>query len=297
VNPDRPLYARAAFGRLLTAALVGSAVASSAAAARADDADAPKPADIAPAPAAVAVVAPVKDKHDPREDPMKTYYFIGLRYRDVVVPKFMIDIFADGGTTVNVPMFGPEFSMHKNHFEYDVSVMYGDYSMNPFLFKGKSDGTESYEIVSSSMKALYFTFELLYAFDIDDAGKYAVLVGGGAGFAPIFGNLYRNQAFPKTNPGNPNVNDVNQWQKCNMPGSPNTVGPNGAEYCDPTNTHYNSYAEPSWANGGSKPFIFPWLSIPQVSFRYRPIHEVQLRADLGFSITGFYFGFSGAYGL
>src|SRR4029079_14456583 len=48
-------------------------------------------------------------KYDPAEDPSKTYRFIGLRWRDVIVPKFMVNIFADGGRTVNVFMFGPQF--------------------------------------------------------------------------------------------------------------------------------------------------------------------------------------------
>src|SRR5262245_37257023 len=39
---------------------------------------------------------------DPTEDPSKRYFFVGLRFRDVIVPKFMMNIFGDGGATVNV---------------------------------------------------------------------------------------------------------------------------------------------------------------------------------------------------
>ena len=55
--------------------------------------------------------------------------------------------------------------------------------------------------------------------------------------------------------------------------------------------------EPSWANGGAKPNVFPWLA-PQVSFRYKPIKQLQVRGDVGFALSsGFFFGLSAGYGL
>ena len=79
---------------------------------------------------------------DTQEDPTRAYRFINLRFRDVVVPKFMLNIFADGGRTVNVFTFGPELSIRKDRLEYDFAFSYADYSMDPFLFKGKSDGDQ-----------------------------------------------------------------------------------------------------------------------------------------------------------
>src|SRR4051794_40414879 len=37
------------------------------------------------------------EKYDPTEDPMKTYRFVGLRFRDAVAPKFIMNWFAEGG--------------------------------------------------------------------------------------------------------------------------------------------------------------------------------------------------------
>src|SRR5690349_18186613 len=34
------------------------------------------------------------------EEPGKTYQFVGLRYRGIVVPKFMINLFGQGGRTI-----------------------------------------------------------------------------------------------------------------------------------------------------------------------------------------------------
>src|SRR5262245_9638064 len=109
-----------------------------------------KPAQASTAPAApVAVAAPapagVDPKYDPIEKPHTAYRFIGLRFRDVIVPKFMINIFADGGATVNVPMFGPEFTTRKDQLEFDFAIVYADYSMDTFMFKGKSETEEAYE--------------------------------------------------------------------------------------------------------------------------------------------------------
>jgi hypothetical protein len=126
------------------------------------------------------------------------------------------------------------------------------------------------------------------------------LIGGGVGIGVVAGSLYRNQVSPtgaSIDPNNPG-----SAIPCAAPGIPGTVAPSGIPYCDASNKHYPNggqalYSEPSWAGGGSKPIVFPWLSLPQLSFRYKPIRQVQLRADFGFSMTGFFFGMSAAYGL
>ena len=71
-----------------------------------------------------------------------------------------------------------------------------------------------------------------------------------------------------------------------------------------TNAHQNAtiakvgyYVEKNWLNGGSVPVIFPHIAIPQLGLRYKPIKEIEARASLGFSLTGFWFGLSADYGL
>jgi len=256
----------------------------------------------------VAPPDPDAAKYDPKEEQNKAYRFIGMRFRDVIVPKFMINVFADGGATVNVFMFGPELGIRKDRLEYDFALQYADYSMNPFLFKSKKDGDEAYELVASNMKILYLTLDILYDIPLDTKGRFDFLFGGGVGLGAVFGKLYRSQAYPAKNqggnPANPNSSDPSQWGACPGPisGDPKTAG--GIPYCDGSNTHYTSgtfpdgsYSEPSWANGGSKPFIFPWISLPQLSLRVKPIKQFQARADVGFSLTGFFFGLSAGYGL
>lgn len=246
---------------------------------------------------------PASDKPDPSYDPLeergKRYNFVGLRFRDVIVPKFMINLFADGGATVNVAMFGPELSTRKNRTEFDFAVVYADYSMNPFMFKAKGDPDTSYEIVSSSLKMILLTTDILYDVPLDKTGRFSFLIGAGVGFGVVFGNLNQNQAYPADNSAKADPNDVSKWTKCNSADVPSTTATGGVPYCQDkdNNKHFGSFTTPSWANGGSKPNIFPWVSFPQLSLRYKPIKQLQTRFDTGFSTSGFFFGLSAGYGL
>ncbi|WP_437734640.1 hypothetical protein [Sorangium sp. So ce1335] len=232
------------------------------------------------------------DDNAPLEKDGKAYKFIGMRFRNVIVPKFMINLFADGGSSVNVFTFGPEFTTRKNGLELDLALSYADYSMDPFLFKGKNDNEFAWEMVSSDMKLVYFTSDLLFEIPLDEEkGRFSLLVGGGVGLGVVFGNLRRAQAYPNGTVANPGPDDVSGWSRCAGPGGA------GGPYCDASNNHYGDYEEPSWVNGGAKPSVFPWVSFPQVSFRYKPIKQLQTRLDVGMSITGFFFGMSAAYGL
>lgn len=249
-------------------------------------------------------------KWDPKEDPHKPYYFVDLKFRDIVLPKFMVSVFGKGGATINVPSVGAEFGYRKGGIEIDTTAWYADYSSNDqgFLFRGKNDGDEAYEKVKSSLKVLYLSVDLLKDIPIDDKGRFSFLIGGGVGVGFVFGNLYRNQVYPRdysTAAGSvPDPNNVGAWNDCpdaNALGAPQFQIPGTGNppkfWCDRSNDHYGAYSEKSWANGGSKPIIFPWVSLPQLSFRYKPIKQVQIRFDTGWSLSGFFFGLSGGYGL
>jgi len=222
---------------------------------------------------------------DTKEDPTKTYRYVGVRYRHAVIPRAMINIFADGGATVGVPMGGLEFGSRRDHLEYVISLSYADYSADDMLIKGKDQPDSAYERVQSDLAMILGKFEILYEIPLDDRSRYSLLLGGGVGLGGVFGALYRRQVTPGRTGADPG--DASQWIDCTGLGNP----PTG--YCENDNNHFGDYAEPSWANGGSKPFIFPWIALPQVSFRYKPMKFLQARADLGFAVSsGIYFGAS-----
>jgi hypothetical protein len=281
-----------------------------AAAVAADTSTPPAPAGDADKPKEKAEVnaAPAVDPDDPFEDPNKTYRFIGLRYRDAVIPQFMLNWFASGGRNVNVPMVGPVYTTRKDHVEYDVALMYADYGMDPFLFKGKTDPPSSYELVQSQLKLFYLMLDILYEIPLETkaekTGRFALLVGGGVGLAIVAGDLYRAQAYPLNGNANSDPSNPSLWAACTP--TQNVPGGIYGGFCDSTRNNYVATSsgnlttarnEPSWFNGGSKPVIFPWIALPQISFRYKPIKQLETKLDLGFSTSGFFFGLSAAYGL
>lgn len=253
------------------------------------------PADAPPANAAAETEAkpatgdPVADApqgDSPVELPGQTYRFVGLRYRGIVIPKFMINLFGDGGKTVYVHAVGPEFGIRKDGFEYIFGLWWAGYKMDETPFKASSDPASAWEVVKSDLNVIYLTTDFLWSSDLGP--QFAVNYGMGAGFGFVFGDLERTQAYPPN--GNPNQ-DPYDWKKCTAPGNPAT-----GDFCGTDNDHYNGYKEKSWANGGSKPVIFPWLVL-QTGFRYKPSKSFVARLDAGFGTSGFFFGVGADYGL
>jgi len=234
------------------------------------------------------------DKNKKKES--GTAWFLGARFRDFIVPHFMFSIFASGGPSdVNIFSGGPEMTMRNGNLEVDMSftVPYADYSMNGFMFKNKNEPNQAYEIISSSLKLFTFSVDLLGNIPLDKARRFSILLGGGVGISGVSGSLYRNQAYPK-NFQKPNPDDAKDWVKCAAANDPKGIDTAAqVQYCDGSNNHYGKYSEPSWANGGSLPIIFPYLALPHIAFRVEPVKYLQLRVDGGFAFSGgFYFGFA-----
>jgi hypothetical protein len=224
------------------------------------------------------------DPNSPFEKQNVTYRFVGARFRYIIIPKFYMGLFGDGGATVGVPAFGPEFTIRKNGFEYVLSAMYASYAMDPTPFKSKTDPDVAYEIVDANIKALYLMSDFLWSSEIKP--EYSVVYGAGFGVAAIFGDIHRVQSYPPNG-----VTDPYQYVACQGVGNPN------ASYCGNDNNHYGGYTEPSWANGGSKPIIFPWLSL-QTGFRFKPAKQFMGRIDIGWNLlNGPFFGLALNYGI
>jgi hypothetical protein len=264
------------------------------AAAEAAPAAAPEGAEAADAPPGGAT-APDKDSGmvadaeaggSPVELPGKSYLFVGARYRAIIVPKFMINLFGDGGETVLVHGFGPEFIIRKNAFEYNLSIWYAGYGMDDVAFKAKDDdGAEAWELVTSELKSIYITADFLWSQDFSP--EFALNYGLAGGFGIIFGDLIREQAYPGPNA---NENTGEGFRACTGEFMPN------ATYCDDSNNHYNGFTEASWADGGSKPILFPWFVL-QTGLRYKPHRNFAARFDAGFGTSGFFLGVGLDYGI
>ena len=227
----------------------------------------------------------------PVEYPGETYRFVGLRYRALLIPSFIMGLFGEGGDTIVVHNFGPEFTIRKDAFEYSFAVTYAPYSMgsgpssvDQVTFKDPNDPEEAWELVTSELKVLYLTADFVWSTPI--SSQVSFLYGGGAGIGFVFGNLYRTQAYL----------DDGVYKPCSGPGQPPVLASTGAPYCGNDNDHYDGYTEPSWANGGSKPIIFPWLAI-QTGLRWKPHRNFVARVEAGIGLGQFFLGVGADYGL
>jgi hypothetical protein len=260
----------------------------------ADAAAPPEPAANATAPDKdSALVADAEQGSSPVELPGKTYLFVGARYRAIILPKFMMNLFGDGGKTLLVHGFGPEFAIRKNAFEYNLSIWYAGYGMDDTPFKSKDDKETAWELVNSELKSIFITADFLWSQDFSP--EFALNYGLAGGFGIIFGDLYRVQAKPGGPSANGNTGEG--YVRCSQPDDtvPNSMPPD-ASFCDGDNTHYGDNTEPSWADGGSKPILFPWLVL-QTGVRYKPHKNFAARFDAGFGTSGFFLGVGLDYGL
>jgi hypothetical protein len=226
------------------------------------------------------------------EEKGKSYYTLGMRFRGLFIPSFMIHAFGDGGKNVFAPAFGPEFGIRRDGFEYVFSVMYASYVMTHTPFKAKSDPEQAMELVDAHLKVLYLMADFQWSTQVSPAVAWTY--GGGAGLGIVWGPLYRVQAYP-------DKNAPDGWQYC--PGPPTAASPAiQQEYCAPDPKlgsdpqHYPGYSEPNWANGGSKPLVFPWLAF-QTGLRIKPTPKFVGRVDVGIGFGQLWFGVGVDYGL
>jgi hypothetical protein len=261
------------------------------------DLDANKPA----APVATGVVVPIAtdapgSMTDVHEDPTKRYYFIGLRYRENVIPQFMLNIFVNGGKTLFSNSIGAEIDMRHDNFSLIPAITYTEYGTGDVVFsqKGK-DPTDpgNWSVVDSSLKGIYFSADLLWSAHI--ANHWDFEYGAGFGLGVIFGNLGNNWVYA------PDGGQVSPSDYAACTTATQMAGKNGCQVSNHNGAtapgKIDGYEEPSWANGGSKPNIFPLINFPQLGLRYKPIKQMEARVGLGFSLTGFWFGISANYGL
>lgn len=217
-------------------------------------------------------------KNSPVEVAGKTYNFVGLRYRMIVIPKFMMTLFGDGGATAVNHAVGPEFVIRKDDFEYQLSLWYAGYGLDATPFKASSDPEEAWELVTSELKIIYATVDFMWSKPI--APEFAFTYGLGAGFGIVFGDLLRTQAYKSGD----------EYLPCAGVGDPNPA------YCANDNDHYPGYKEPSWFDSGSKPVMFPWLA-GQFGFRFKPHRNFAARIDMGIGVGQFFVGLGAHYGL
>lgn len=224
-----------------------------------------------------------EESGSPKEKSHDTYYFVGLRYRGMLIPKFMQTLFGDGGKSVYANGFGPEFTVRQNNFEYVLSPWWAGYKADNLPFKAKTDPATGWETVDANLNVLYLTSDFNWTTQISPA--FGLNLGLGAGIGFVWGTINRTEAAEYQN-----------FTPCTGPGVSSVTG-GDTQGCSESydDGQYND-DENSWANGGSKPNVFPWLAL-QTGLRIKPHRNVLLRIDAGWGVTGPFFGIAGNYGL
>lgn len=231
------------------------------------------------------------------EVPGRTYMFVGLRYRGNLVPKFMLNMFVDEGKTIYSNTVGVELDIRKDGFSLVPALSFAELGTGDILFKekGSKEIAGNYNLVNSSLKVIYATADLLWSTKLSKNVEFEY--GAGFGLGVVFGDLVTNWVKYDDSPNAPLRNDAGRgFTKCLQVEAPGT-GCNKADHQNSEKDKVNDYVEPSWFSGGSRPSIFPWIAVPQIGLRFKPIKQFVGRVGLGFSLTGFWFGLSGQYGL
>jgi hypothetical protein len=235
-----------------------------------------------------------RNPNDPFEDSRTNYRFVGVRYRGTIVPKAILNIFVNEGATIYSNSVGIEFEQRHDGFSIIPALTFSEYGQGDTLFleKGKPDSViGNWSMINSQMKALYLSVDFLWSKKISRTLDFEY--GFGAGLGALFGPLVINWVYDDPN-GVYTSDNGRRFSACQ-----NGDMKSGCL----ANDHSNSkeiktgrYEEPSWFGGGAKPVLFPTITIPNIGLRYKPVRSFAARAQIGFSITGFWFGISGSYG-
>lgn len=220
-----------------------------------------------------------------------TQLLLGARYRALITPKFLINMFGvDGGRTVVLHGLGPEiggyFGKTADGFMVLFSPWFVGYGLEETPFKGKNDDDTAWEIIESNMKVWYLTVDAMWDHKIVD--RWSVNVGIGAGLGIVTGRLLRNEAYQTPGGEDPDVAADKDWPDLSYCQGPNV--PNGTE-C-PSDGVYNI------TQGGFSDRwpVYPWLNF-QTGIRYQPVDEFVGRLDLGLGSSGFWIGIGADYSL
>jgi len=233
-----------------------------------------------------------RDSTDPIELENEDYFFLGGFGRAVIIPAFMQGPFVDGpGIDGFNAGAGLTFNWRRNNFNVMAQVWWNGAEGEGY-FRAQGDPAQDTEFIDANLGVVFINAAFLWSFPVTD--WFAFELGFDLGIGFIYGELIRTEAH-ETSTGS------GEFQTCVGPGNPAGV------YCeairDPAancyaanDGHYNC-SEPNWlTEDGDLPFVFPWVSVPHLAVRFKPIHQFQIRIDGGWGLYNFFFGGSLSYG-
>ena len=254
-----------------------------------------------PPAAAIEVYEPPETSSSTAEVPGRSYYFIGLRYRGTAIPQFLVNLFVNEGGTFYSNTIGAELDIRKDGQSTIPWLAYTSYGFGDTLFEQKGadhppTDPSNWTVVNSSLSALFVGVDELWSMPLDESHHFDFEYGFGVGVGFVFGSLQNNWVFP--NPNGPlHSSAYGNFAECQNTAQAPSCNPVNHQGSDVNHPKVGGYTEPNWLDGGSVPVIFPSVVLPQLGIRYKPAKAFEARLDVGFSLTGFWFGISANYGL
>ncbi|MGB0680613.1 MAG: hypothetical protein ACPGUV_13230 [Polyangiales bacterium] len=212
-------------------------------------------------------------------------YFLGLSYRHIFLPQFMLNTVLDEAPTGSNPALAGEFTLHKERFDLVTSLYWQRFhASGPYRLKGNL--LSETEIAQSDLSLIAVGIAFLGAIPLP--ADLAFQYGLGLGFGVTLGDIRRTEAYQDAD---------GRWRACQGPNDP---APD--PFCDTTQVedglfggHYDVRVR-RWSEGGALPTVW-FRTAPQIGLRYQPTPKVLTRLEGGFDIfSGFFFGLAAAYG-
>ncbi|MGH7281293.1 MAG: hypothetical protein ACRELY_07210, partial [Polyangiaceae bacterium] len=213
----------------------------------------------------------------------------------VLMPKFLLNAFIDEGRTVYQNNAGIQLDIRKDNFSIIPGLNFAEYGFGDTLFfqKGKDPNDASYwSNINSSLKEIYLSVDLLWSLKVNRYVDFEYGAGFGLGF--LFGTLETSWVY-----ANPNGQYISDEGRRFSPCLTENDDPacTRASHQNADVAKVNHYHESLWSGGGSVPNIIPHIYFPELGMRIKPVREIETRIGVGFSLSGFYFGVSGDYGI
>jgi hypothetical protein len=210
-------------------------------------------------------------------------HWLGFGVRGIVMPQFLVGAAGEGGRTFFFPGGEVRYSARLASVDVEPSLAIMSYGTGTFPFKSSGTPDTEWELVESDLLAMNLALDVLYRVPLTDSGSVEFRIGAGFGIGwAFFGEVYRWQSYPEDlQPGDPA-----DYKKCKAPNDP----PGSFRYCNQLDKDADRYgaAEPWWGDGGVRPTVYPWISLPQLGFAFRPAESTILDVQVGLTPIGLF---------
>lgn len=229
----------------------------------------------------VVSLAPLKKPPATPPPAPENEHWLGVGARGIVMPQFLVGAFGEGGQTLFFPGGEVRYARRLGSVDVEPSLSIMSFGAGTFPFKPHDVPDTEWELIESDLLGMTVALDVLYRVALTDSGSVEFRVGAGFGFGwAFYGEIYRWQSYPSDlQPGDPST-----YKKCKGPNNP----AGSYTYCNQLDKDAERYGQPDpwWGDGGSRPIIYPWLSLPQTGFAFRPSEGLFIDVEVGVTPVG-----------